>query len=224
MKFYTKSWYEEMQVRGFMVFPETEQDWLEDVAWHAAEGVSYKERTRDFLEYLKADLLKYLPEYFHPSIHNGTINSTYPEPEFKEQARQWRNEYEARMKVLDDEYYSGYLSIKDNLPVNAVHLVEKSLHDARVISYAVPAEEVVEIILDCSGAMHYQCDIRLTFTGVTGLELPESLTGMYWLYTEIYAVEQGFELRVLLDSPLSELRITAQDVSFEMLSEPKYNG
>ncbi|AIQ58103.1 DUF4085 family protein [Paenibacillus borealis] len=224
MKFYTKSWYEEMQVRGFMVFPETEQDWLEDVAWHVAEGISYEDRARDFLEYLKADLLKYLPDYFHPSIHDGTINSSYPEPEFKEQAQQWCSEYEARMKRLNDEYYSGYLSTKHNLPVNAVQLVEKSLHDARVISYAVPSEDVVEIILDCSGAMHYQCDISLTFTRVNRLELPESLTGMYWLYTEIYAVEQGFELRVLLDPPLSELRITAQDVSFEKLSEPKYYG
>ncbi|MFD2877460.1 DUF4085 family protein [Paenibacillus rhizoplanae] len=41
-------WYEEMQVRGFMVFPETEQDWLEDVAWHVAEGISYEERAKDF--------------------------------------------------------------------------------------------------------------------------------------------------------------------------------
>ena len=220
MKFFTRSWYEEMQVRGFMVFPKTEQDWLEDVAWHAAEGIRFEDRAKEFVDYRKAYLLKYLPEYFHASVHDGTIKSAYPASDYLEKAGQWCSEYEARMKALSDEYYRGYFSIKDNLPVKAVQLVENSLHDARVISYALPSESVVEMILDCSGAFHYQCDIRLRFTGVTGLALPEQLENKYWLYNEIYAVEQGFELRVLLDQPLSELRIIAQDVAIEMLGEP----
>ncbi|WP_405111677.1 DUF4085 family protein [Paenibacillus sp. FSL K6-1217] len=222
MKFFTVPWYEEMQVRGFMVFPESEQDWVEDVAWHAAEGISYEERAGDFLDYMKVDLLKYLPAYFHASIHDGTINSTYPAPEFKAKALQWGKEYDERMQAIFREYRNGYEAIKHELPVNAVELVEKSLHDASVISYAMPAEDVLEMMLDCSGAMHYQCEIRLTFSGVTGLRLPEPLEQKYWLYDEIYAVEQGFELRVLMASPPGELRITAQDVSIELLGEPEY--
>ncbi|NQX43765.1 DUF4085 family protein [Paenibacillus tritici] len=222
MKFFTIPWYEEMQVRGFMVFPETEQDWLEDVAWHVAEGISYEERAKDFLEYMKADLLKYLPEYFHSSIYDGTINSTYPAPEFKEQALQWGRNYDERLQENFREYRQGFEAIKDLLPAPALQLVEKNLHDSRVISYVVPEDGVMEMTLDCSGAMHYQCDIRLRFTGVTGLMLPEQLEKKYWLYDEIYAVEQGFELRVLMDSPPSELRITAQDISIELLGEPNY--
>ncbi|MFC6651463.1 DUF4085 family protein [Paenibacillus rhizoplanae] len=221
MKFFTIPWYEEMQVRGFMVFPETEQDWLEDVAWHVAEGISYEERAKDFLEYMKKDLLKYLPVYFHTSIHDGTINSAYPVPEFKERAMQWGREYDERLQSNFREYRKGYEAIKDKLPANAVQLVENNLHDARVISYTMPSEGVLEMILDCGGAMHYQCEIKLTFSGVSGLRLPEPLEKKYWLYDEIYAAEQGFELRVLMDSPPSELRITAQDVSVDILGEPK---
>ncbi|MEK3835243.1 MULTISPECIES: DUF4085 family protein [unclassified Paenibacillus] len=219
MKFFTIPWYEEMQVRGFMVFPETEQDWLEDVAWHVAEGISYEERAKDFLEYMKKDLLKYLPGYFHASIHDGTINSTYPAPEFKQRALQWGREYDERVQAIFREYRKGYEAIKHELPESAVQLVEKSLHDARVISYTMPTEGVLEMILDCGGAMHYQCEIKLKFKGVSGLRLPEPLEKKYWLYDEIYAAEQGFELRVLMDSPPSELRITAQDVLIEILGE-----
>lgn len=135
---------------------------------------------------------------------------------------QWGREYDERMQALFREYRNGFEAIKHELPEGAVQLVEKSLHDARVISYTMASEGVLEMILDCGGAMHYQCEIKLTFSGVSGLRLPEPLEKKDWLYDEIYAVEQGFELRVLMASPPSELRITAQDVSIEMLGEPKY--
>lgn len=221
MKFFTKAWYEEMQVAGYMVFPETEQDWLEDVAWHEAEGISFEDRAKEELEYRKESLLKYLPDYFHASICDGTIKSAYPAPEFLERARQWRSDYDARAQALFKEYRSGYDAMKDRLPVQTVQLVENTLHDARVVSYAMPEEGVAEIILDCSGGYYYQCDIRLRFTGVSRISLPEPLAGKYWLYDEIYALEQGFELGVLMSYPPGELIITAQNVSIEMLGEPK---
>lgn len=217
MRFFTIPWYEEMQVRGFMVFPETEQDWLEDVAWHVAEGISYEERAQDALDYHKADLLKYLPEYFHASIHDGTLKSTYPAPEFRERAEQWCQEADERIQAKFIEYRQIYNAAKSMLPAQAVQLAERSLHDARVISCTSPEEGVVELVLDCSGAMHYQCDVRLRFTGVSRFSVPDRIEGKYWLYDEIYAVDQGFELGVLMDSPPGEFSITAQDVAIELL-------
>lgn len=224
MRFFTIPWYEEMQVRGFMVFPETEQDWLEDVAWHVAEGISYEERAQDALDYYKAGLLKYLPEYFHASIHDGTLKSTYPAPEFRERAEQWCREADERIRAKFIEYRQDYNSAKSLLPAQAVQLAERSLHDARVISCTEPEEGVVELVLDCSGAMHYQCDIRLRFTGVYSFSVPDRIDGMYWLYDEIYAVEQGFELGVLMDSPLGEFSIIAQNVSIELLGSPPFEA
>lgn len=224
MKFFTIPWYEEMQVRGFMVFPETEQDWLEDVAWHVAEGISYEERAQDALDYHKADLLKYLPEYFHASIHEGTLKAVYPAPEFRERAEQWCREADERIQAKFIEYRRGYEAIKNKLPAQAVQLAEGSLHDARVISCSEPEEGIVELVLDCSGAMHYQCDVLLRFTGVSGLSLPDRIAGKVWLYDEICAVEQGFELGVLMDSPLWEFNITAQDVSIELPGSPPFEA
>lgn len=216
MKFFTIPWYELMQVRGFMVFPETEQDWLEDVAWHVAEGISYEERARNALDYHKADLLKYLPEYFHASIHDGTLKSTYPAPEFRERAEQWCREADDRIQARFIEYRQNYEAAKSKLPAQAVQLAERSLHDARVISCIGPEEGMVELVLDCSGAMYYQSDVLLRFTGVSRLSVPERIEGKYWLYDEICSVEQGFELGVLMDSPACEFSITAKDVSIEL--------
>ncbi|WP_238649682.1 DUF4085 family protein [Paenibacillus piscarius] len=220
MRFFTIPWYEEMQVRGFMVFPEKEQDWLEDVAWHVAEGISYEQRAQDALDYYKSDLLKYLPEYFHASVLNGTLKSTYPASEFRERAEQWCREADERIQAKFTEYRQSYNAAKSMLPAQAVQLAERSLHDARVISCTVPADGVAELVLDCSGAMHYQCDVRLRFTGVSGLSVPERIEGKYWLYDEICAVEQGFELGVLMDSPPCEFSITAEDVFIEPLGSP----
>lgn len=224
MKYFTIPWYEEMQVRGFMVFPETEQDWLEDVAWHVAEGISYEERAQDALDYHKADLLEYLPGYFHASIHDGTLKCTYPAPEFRERAEQWCREADERIQAKFIEYRQGYDAVKSMLPAQAVQLAGRSLHDARVISCTGPEEGVVELVLDCSGAMHYQCDVLLRFTGVSRLSVPDQIGGKVWLYDEIYAAEQGFELGVLMDSPLGEFSITAQDVSIELLGSPSFEA
>ncbi|PSL41557.1 uncharacterized protein DUF4085 [Planomicrobium soli] len=217
MKYFTKDWYEEMQVFGFLTFHETLEEWEEELAYYKAEGIDYKEINRRDLEEMRADLLKFLPESFYPYIHDGTINSGFPTQELRDMAKQWEAEREERMEALFGEYNRHYESIKDQLPAGAVQLVEESLHDATVISVEKPSDEVLIIQLDCRGCFHYFTDIELTFTGVTEANIPEEFEGAWWLYDEMDLTDPGFELQALFDSPRTEVKIVARDVKIEVL-------
>lgn len=81
-----------------------------------------------------------------------------------------------------------------------------------------PSDDVLVMILDCRGGFHYFTDIRVTFLGVKELIVPERLTGSWWLYDEVYVKEKGFEYYVLLDNPLQEVKIVAEDVRIEELN------
>lgn len=219
LKYYTKDWYKEMQVFGFLSFPETKEEWEETIDFYTSEGIDYKENFREDLESRKSDLLRFLPVSFHPYILNGTLNSEYPSKELRKIAEQWQKEYTHRMEKLDEEYLNHYKSIKDKLPKNVVKLHEDSLHDANVKSYNSPSKDTFIMILDCRGGFHYFTDIKLTFTGVKELNLPEGFEGAYWLYDEVYSTKEGFELRVLFDCPFSEVKIKAENVLIETLND-----
>jgi hypothetical protein len=211
MRYFTKEWYKEMQIRGFLVFPETKKDWDENVAWYKAEGRNFDKLCREEMEYRKHDLLKFLPESFHSYILGGTLNCQFPSAELREMAEQWRKEYDERNKLMSKEYRDNYISIKDSLRENVVQLYEKSLHDSRVQSLEMPFEDTFSMTLDCSGSYHYYNDVKLTFIGVKKLQHPELRVGSLWLYDEVYSTEAGFELHVLFDIPLEELIIGADN-------------
>lgn len=68
-----------------------------------------------------------------------------------------------------------------------------------------------------SGGFHYFTDIKLTFTGVSKLTIPEKVEGAWWLYDEVYRNDTYFELHVLFDCPLTEFLIIAENVEIEQL-------
>jgi len=215
VNYFTIDWYKEMQVYGFLTFPETREDWEENIAYYKSEGIDYKANFQSEIEERKEDLLRFLPAAFHPYIHDYSIRAEYPIPELREMGKQWEEDYRRRMENLWKEYNEKYQATKHLLPINAVQIHEKSLHDAKVKEFEVPAKDTLILTLDCSGGFHYFSDIRLTFSGVTELRIPEKWKGAWWLYNEIYATDRGFELNVLFDCPLTEWKIVAENVQIE---------
>ncbi|GED71134.1 hypothetical protein BRE01_48360 [Brevibacillus reuszeri] len=215
MNYFTKDWYGEMQVYGFLTFPETIEDWEENLAYYESEGINYKENLQREIEDRKEDLLRFLPASFHPYILDYSIRSEYPTPELRAMAQQWEENYRKRMELIWQDYNAIYLANKHLLPENVVQLHEKSLHDATVKAYEVPSDDVLVLTLDCSGGFHYFTDIQLIFTGVKELVIPKKWQGAWWLYNEIYSTEQGFELHVLFDCPLLEWKIVAENVQIK---------
>lgn len=168
------------------------------------------------LEARKADLLKYLPTSFHPYIHDGTLNSTYPSDELRKMAAQWKSAFEERSKAKREAYWSHYRTIKSALPQNVVQLVETSLHDAKVTATERLSQDMFVITLDCSGSFYDQSQIRLIFKGVKNVQPAAIDAGSWWIYEEVYLTETGFEFHVLFDQPLLEFTISAEDVDIEL--------
>ena len=217
MKFFTKEWYDEMQISGFLVFPETEEEWNENREWLLKDGQDPDEINRRDLSDKKEDLLKFLPASFHPYIYDGTLNSAFPTPELRAMTEEWEKDYEARMDALLDDYSRHYEFIKESLPAGANQLTEKSLHDCIIKSTERPTDDVLVLILDCSGGFHYHKDIKVTFTGVREAVIPDDMTNAWWLYNEIYLNGEGFELHVLFENPMAEVKIVSHDVQIEEL-------
>lgn len=207
-----------MQVAGFLVFPETKEEWDESIEYYKAEGIDYEKHLKEDLESQKKVLLRFLPESFHPYIIDGTLNTQYPSPELRKMAKRWQKAFEKRMDDLFNRYNKVYLSIKNNLPKNVVQLHDNSLHDAQVTSFQRPTNETFEMTLDCRGGFHYFTDIKLTFLGVQELSKPDFLEEAYWLYDEVYSTKKGFELNVLFDCPLKEFAIKAENVLIEEIT------
>ncbi len=64
-----------MQVSGFLIFPETVEEWEELLRESKKIGMDYKQGLREDVEEKKENLLKCLPKSLHPYIHENTINS-----------------------------------------------------------------------------------------------------------------------------------------------------
>lgn len=220
MKYFTKAWYEEMQVAGFLVLPETEEDWQEELDYYREEGKDLRELNLRNLADMRESLMRYLPETFHPYIYDGTLVTEYPTPELRMLVNRWERDYERRMEELSDQYQQDFESIKVELPPNAVELVDNGLHDAVVRSVERPSEDRLVLTLDCSGGFHYFTDVRFTFEGVTYSDIPADFNGAWWLCDEIYKTEDGFDLHTLFDSPMTETVIRARDVKIEPRKMP----
>lgn len=83
MKYFTRDWYKEMQVSGFLIFSETIEEWEEVLRESEKAGMDYKQSLREDVEEKKEELLKFLPKSLHPYIYNNTINSEYPSEKLK---------------------------------------------------------------------------------------------------------------------------------------------
>ncbi|EPY7703345.1 MULTISPECIES: DUF4085 family protein [Bacillus cereus group] len=216
MKYFNKDWYKEMQVSGFLNFPETVEEWEEMLRESEKVGMDYKQSLREDVEEKKEDLLKFLPKSLHPYIHDNTINSEYPTEKLKRLMLEWTKDYEKRMNDLEQAYIDNYNSIKEKLAQNVVQLHEYSLHDSVVKSVEKKSEATLIITLDCSGTFSEFDKLQATFIGVTKCSILENFEGAWWLCHEIDFAEDGFELGVLFDCPFEEVMICAKNVLLEI--------
>ncbi|HDX9610065.1 TPA: DUF4085 family protein [Bacillus toyonensis] len=208
MKYFTKDWYKEMQISGFVHLIESIEEW-KDI------DPDYIQSLKDEVEERKEDLLHYLPETLHLYFHNNMFDSVCPPYELKKLLSEWTADYGARMAQLDQSYLEYFNSIKKKLPSNVVQLHEASLHDSVIKVVKRTSEDTLSIVLDCSGTFSEFDKLQVTFTGVTKCSMPENFEEAWWLYHEIELIEDGFELGVLFDCPFGEVTICATDVFLE---------
>lgn len=127
MKYFTKEMYEQMQVRGYFFYPETEQDLEEDKAWYLENGRDFEEEAYQMFLLIKPYMLKYLSGPLQAAVEDGSIMKTrLPAPDLAalidEWKRSWDEEWERRCK----DYRVNYEAIKPSLPMPVRGLKEKS--------------------------------------------------------------------------------------------------
>lgn len=216
LKYFTRNWYREMQVNGFLTFPDSKEDWEESLNWKNEDGTSYIEILQAELEWRKEDLLTFLPAPFHPYILDGSLKTEYPSKELREMAEEWNEKYLSRRQIIREQYMEQFEEIQEKLPSQVLEIHTKSLHDGEVLSFSA-SESTITLIIAGTSIGWYDTNVKLTFGDVEKCLIPEQLEGSWWLYNEIYKTETGFELHVLFDYPLSELMIRARELKIETL-------
>jgi hypothetical protein len=172
------------------------------------------------LERWKDAVLRLVPAAWHPLVEDGTLVTVYPSEELRQMLNRLQADFDARLKALREAYRHHLAAIKGSLPQGVIQLVEKTPHDARIRSIERPAPERLVMTLDCDGAMFYDEDIRLAFTGVRRVEGELPPPGSLWLTEEVFLAEdagEGFELHILFDGPLAEFTLSAADVEVSFL-------
>lgn len=218
MKYLTKAWYEEAQIiKSVLTFPETEEKWKEEIAWFEARGMDILDIRKRQLAHWKPALLRLMPAAFHPAVEDGTLAAVWPSEELRALAARIEEDFDARTDALMAEYRNDVNSVKSRLPAGIVRLHENPLHDARIRSVERPSADRLVMELDSDGAMFYDADVRLTFTGVRRVEGEFPPPGSNWMTDEVFLADEGFEFHMLFDCPLAELTLSAADVEIVFL-------
>lgn len=221
MKFFTKEIYEKMQVSGYLLYPDMQEDIDEILDLYESDEMADRE---NFL-IMKPLMLKYLPESLKSSVYDESLNpSIIPDDYLLSQIIEWQKSIDNEWNVINSNYNKHCNSIKNLLPQNMFELCsEYSFHDAEILSVQ-KSNDQVELELDCSECRDNQGTCLLTFTGVKLLETPDDLSEDYWwLYDEVHLSDEGnfdFQVLLVIDGDfltLNEIRIIADDVNIEVI-------
>ncbi|WP_165861385.1 DUF4085 family protein [Paenibacillus paeoniae] len=220
MKYFTAELYRKMQIRGFLVFHESEEDYAADRLWYVENDRDYEAESMAFYTYLEPIITRYMPQELQEAIQRGEGDLTgidMPSPEFRRKAEAWKQELQREWDEARDLYWARYKEVESELPEerSMIH----RLHDAKIIAETISADEKsIELLLDGSGSMLGHDHLFLRFEGVTHYESLSSLLDNNWLYEELDVSGNGFELRALLYTgsglqDMNELIISASRVT-----------
>jgi hypothetical protein len=220
LNYFTKAMYEQMQIRGYWVYPDSEQELEADQAWYAEQGRDYAEEAKKMYEYIQPLMLKHLPPDVHPQVlHGSLMTSKWPNPAEAAWISEWKAAWEAEWKRRCNEYNDRYEQIKQDLPVGAQRLRENvRFHDAQIKVFNPLDDGSLEMMLKEIVKEH---ETRLLYRNVNLLcaESPELIQGSLCLYEEIDWTRPNFvDFRLLMDAPgtgLHELSMSATDVTLE---------
>ncbi|MBE1555641.1 DUF4085 family protein [Sporosarcina limicola] len=215
MAFFTKGWYEQMQDAHVLTLPESDEEWTDFIRSFEENGEDVHAYLQSELERNKGRLLTVLPEEFHSFIEDGSINQPYLPKEVRERLLMWSNEMEQNYKTVLEQARLYFESICDQVPENFVKLQEARLHDARILHIA-HKDDAIRLTLDGSGSFNNAVCIVLTFKKVKKehSDLPLE-AGQHWLYEEVDVHEVGAVFHVLVDCPMTQWMVAAEDVLIE---------
>ena len=215
MAYFTKDWYEKMQDAHVLALPESDEEWADYIRSFEENGEDIQAYLRNSLEQIKEQLLNVLPKEFHSHIDDGSINQPYLSKKVKMRLLTWLKGKQQECEGVLMQASVHFESIRDQLPEGFVTLKEDGLHDACIL-HVIRNDDTIRITLDGAGSFNNANRIVLIFQKVKEDhgELPLQ-GGQYWLYEEVDVHEAGAVFRVLVDGPITQWTVTAEDVTIE---------
>ena len=179
------------------------------------DGEDIQAYLRDELERMKGRLLNVLPEEFHSSIEDGSINQPDLDKEVKARLLTWVKRQQQMYEAVVEQAHAHFESIRDQLPEGFVKIWGEGLHDASIL-HVVRKDDTIRLTLDGAGSFNKANRIVLTFHGVKEEHSESPLKeGQHWLYEEFDVHEAGAVFRVLVDGPMTQWTVVAKDVTIE---------
>lgn len=215
MAFFTKDWYEKMQDAHLLALPETDEEWADFIRSFEEDGDDVYAYLRNDLAQMKEQLLKSLPEEFHPFIEDGSINQPHLSKDVKIRLLSWLGRKQKECEEVLEQAQEHFESIRGRLPDGFIKLQENGLHDASIL-HITRKNNTIRLTLNGDGSFNAAAYIVLIFHHVkaeySDLSIQE---GQYWLYEEVHMHEDGVLFQVLVDCPMTQWSIIAQDVTIE---------
>lgn len=212
MKYFTKELYEQMQVRGSLVYHESIEELEQDKEWYVGEGRDYNEESLQRFEMISPFMMKYLPENLLKYVNDKSImDCKFPEPVMREEITAWNTQWDLKWTCICEKYKQYYKSIYDRLTGDIRKLDnEIRIHDARIMDVTFKNNRIELVIKTAEDK-----DFNLIFSGVEIFEYKDSLINNVCLYMEIGLIDaEVFEIQILLDSSIDtkEIKIMASDL------------
>ncbi|MEK4229240.1 DUF4085 family protein [Solibacillus sp. FSL H8-0538] len=191
---------------------ETDEEWASDLEVAAREGEDILSDLKDQIREVKDQLLKKLPERFHPYVHNESLNTMDLPKDVRKDYICWVVEQQMIFEQLMEKAYENKQAAVPFLPEETQVVFKQSLHDA-----------IVQHVKRGDGCLHLQLRTggfsTISTTVLTFEDLYEEvgecplIEGQYYIYDELIKTTRGFALRVLFDCPELEWTIEAINIS-----------
>lgn len=168
-----------------------------DEEWVDIQDEEYETYRKQHFNNVKAQLLAVLPEQFHPSIKDGSINRRDIDLAVREAYLAWQFEQQEQFHALLDKAYENKQQAIRFMPVHVQQVFLDSLHDFRVMQTEY-GDHSLRIDFDTSGGFSAKSFVSVTLTGII-FEENCIEQGDYYVYDELIKTDNGIAWRVLLN-------------------------
>ncbi|WP_127539528.1 DUF4085 family protein [Paenibacillus illinoisensis] len=168
-----------------------------------------KQEFKSNLEWNCENKIAQLPKEIYDQIADIRVFSLgYCTKEVMQQLKKQSKLNDAQMQLISKEYREAQLAepIPEHIR-NQVHF-----HDCTVTELVSDSDLVIRF--DTRGG--FTNLNKITFIAPEIIKQEGDIVGMYWLYHELYCIENGYEIHMLFDGEeMSELIIQCQDIVVE---------
>ncbi|MGI2296736.1 DUF4085 family protein [Paenibacillus sp. GXUN7292] len=200
--------------------PESEEEWSRLLMEEAEQGIDGTAMREQRLAAMSEQLLRMLPDRFHPYVHDGTINQPNLEAAVREDLLQWYQEQRQQITASIEGAWHAAESLEELVDEQTCKLLQEGFHDGQLLHQLNQADKLTLRLT--AGGFNRERYVTIHFENpqieYKGTELR---IGCWWIYSEVRNIEGKIGLRVIWDMPELEWTIIASSVSIECYYKPK---